>query len=208
MIEELNYIQTQISGKDITLPLPISREFIAQYYQMATTRSRIIQDQLIVAMSIPLVDVKLYDIVKATSMPTAVSENFYQFIVPTYEYIALDESYVAMSNQELENCQDLRENGVDSTIICMQSSPIFNREDCGVTLLTSKNVTSHCDTRLTNVTSELWLNLKERNSWIGVFPTEQILYIRCTDKPIFSRSIQGVGIIKFDQDCQIKTDQV
>lgn len=215
LLEELDYVQSQISGKELTLPLPISKEYVANYYQLATTRSRIVHDQLIVAMSIPLISLRKYSIIKATSLPTLLPSGLFQFVIPTYEYIALDdfqESFVAITEAELENCQDLREHDSDSTVICSQTSPIFTiasrKEDCGVTFVASTNQSTNCDVRVSNITSQLWLSLKESNSWIGVFPTEQILYIRCTEKPAFSRVIQGIGVVKLDQDCQIKTDQL
>lgn len=69
-LDELRYIQTQLVGTEMDLPLPVARENIAAFYQIATTRSRIIDDQLLVAMSLPLISTTQYSLIKITSIPS------------------------------------------------------------------------------------------------------------------------------------------
>ncbi|KAG4077988.1 hypothetical protein HA402_008466 [Bradysia odoriphaga] len=78
-LDELTFIQHQISGNDLALPLPVSKENIATYYQIAYTRSRFINDQLLVAMSIPLLDLKEYQL-------NIFYSEVYQQLVPTAVY--------------------------------------------------------------------------------------------------------------------------
>lgn len=214
-IDELTFVQTQISGTNLALPLPITKDFIATYYQMASTRSRIINDQLLVSMSIPLIDLTPYQLIKVTSLPSQLASDLYQFIIPEHEYIAVDEfheTFVSLTNKELENCHDLRGQSQDFTIICMQNSPTFHitpsRDDCSITLLTNSNTTKHCDTRVSTIKSEMYIKLRQPNTWIAVFPRPQILYIRCSNQPTFEEQVQGIGIISIKQDCQLKTNQI
>ncbi|KAG4074170.1 hypothetical protein HA402_000614 [Bradysia odoriphaga] len=214
-LDELIYIQQQISGNSLTLPLPTTKDFIANYYQLASTRSRIIDDQLLVSMSIPLIDLKQYQLIKVTSLPNKLPTGLYQFIIPEHEYIAIDdfhETYVTLTNKELENCHDLRGQTEEFAILCMQNSPIFHitptRDDCSITLLTTSNTTKHCDTRVSDIKSEIYIKLRQPNSWIGVFPQSQTLYVRCSNSPTFEEQVSGIGIISIKQDCQIKTNQI
>lgn len=43
-----------ISSRDLDLPLPVNKDNIGQFYQIATIRSRIIEGQFMISMSIPL----------------------------------------------------------------------------------------------------------------------------------------------------------
>lgn len=147
-----------------------------------------------------------YDLIKVTSFPNKLENVLYNFIVPAYEFLGMDsfrERYISFSITELESCYDLRHSSPHQELICMQSSPIFevaaSRDDCGVTLLT-KETTTKCDQRFSNISSELWIQLRTENSWIGIFPRQQTLYIRCNDLPTMKKVVNGTGIIKLQQD--------
>lgn len=102
-LDELNFVPRNISGTNLALPLPVLKEYMATYYQIASTRSRIIEDQLILSMSIPMITLTDYQLLKVTSLPRRLPSALYQFIVPEYEYIAIDqfhESYVSLTNHE------------------------------------------------------------------------------------------------------------
>lgn len=212
-MEELTLIQQKITGFE--LPLPVDKEHIVHYYQIASTRSRIIKDQLLVSMSIPLVGLQQYDLIKLTSFPNKLPNGLHSFIVPVHEYIAIDsfrETYISLSNEELTNCHDLRDISNQAELICMQSSPIFkissSRDDCGITLLANANKPVNCDVRVSNITNEVFIKLRKPNSWISVFPQKQVLYIRCSNLPTIEKIVEGAGIITIKQDCQIKTDEI
>lgn len=91
LIDELKFIKQTIAVEKLDLPLPIIKENLAYYYQIASTRSRIINDQLLVSMSIPLPGTVQYELMKLTSFPHILPNKLYNFIVPTHEYVAIDD---------------------------------------------------------------------------------------------------------------------
>ncbi len=214
-IEELLFIQNKISGEALRLPLQVTRENIANYYQMAFTRSRIVNDQLLVSMAIPLLATQQYELIRITSFPHLLQNGLYNFIIPTHEYIAMDafrQTYISLTNTELQNCIDLRHQSENAELICMQSSPIFKvattKDDCAVTLLSDPDSPTKCDIRVSNITQQTYIRLRQPNSWIGVFPEQQTLYIRCKNIPTFEEVVVGAGIITIKQDCQIKSNEI
>lgn len=211
LMRELNNIKHHIAIKELLLPLPVNKDTVQIYYQMATTRSRILNDQLLISMSIPLVGLTEYELIKITSFPHKIPNGLYSFILPEHEYIAIDsyrENFISLSNQELENCIDLRYHSSHPELICMQSSPVVkispDRDDCSITLLTQNQQTPNCDIRVSNISSEIWLKLRQKNSYIYVFPRQEVIYIRCDKLPTMEQTLEGTGIIKIRQDCHIK----
>lgn len=186
LIRELNNIKYHVAERELLLPLPVNKETIPIYYKIASTRSRILDNQFLISMSIPLVGLLDYELIKLTSFPQKTPNGLYQFILPEHEYVAIDtfrENYISFSNQELENCHDLREYSSQPEIICIQSSPTIritsNRDDCGITLLTQNQQTANCNIRVSNISSEVFLKLRQPNSWLYVFPQQRIIFIRC-----------------------------
>lgn len=215
LLRELHNIRQHITGQELDLPFHVSTDTIHYFYKIASTRSRIMDNQLIVSMSIPLVGLQHFDLIKSTSFPRLLSNGLYSFIIPDHEYIAIDiyrERYLTLSHQELENCYDLRHDILKPELICMQSSPILqvtsSRDDCSITLLTQQQEINNCNIRVSNITAEIWLKLRQDNSWIYTFPQQQVLYIRCNNLPTVEKVMNGTGIIKMKEDCQIKTNAV
>ncbi len=213
LMDELEYIKTHLSGQGLELPLPIDKPSMVNFYNIATTRSRIIKDQLVVAMSIPLVGPESFDLIKLTSLPSRLTNGLFSFIVPAHEYVALNsyrDAYISLSETELEKCHDLRDVVTNDELICMQSSPLFSistiRDDCGMTLLTNQEQGDICDIRISNITSEIFLRLRQPNTWLAVFPHKQIVYIRCNNAPTTEVTIEGTGIVYLKQECQLKID--
>lgn len=214
-MHELEKIREIISGKELDLPLPINKDTIAYFYQISTTRSRILGDQLLVSMSIPIVGLHEFELLKVTSFPHKLHNELYNFILPAHEYIAIDnfrEKFISFSNQELENCHDLRQQSSKAELICLQLSPTIDitssRDDCAITILTKNSQPQNCDIRISNMTSEVWLKLRQPNAWLTVFPKRQLIYIRCNNLPTVEKLIEGSGIFTIQPDCQIKTNHI
>ncbi|KAG4070246.1 hypothetical protein HA402_009376 [Bradysia odoriphaga] len=212
LIQELKNIKEKLN-KNSDLPLPINQDTISNFYQIAVSRSRIINDQLIVQMSIPLVLTKTYELIKLTSFPYRLQTNAFSFILPTPEYVAIDnlrEHFIPMNQNEINNCLKLTHHTKHPEIICNLLSPILSTksEDCTVNLLTRKHNSQNCDIRVSNITQETWIKLHQVNTWIGVFPSNQVIYTKCDGFPTSEHRLIGTGIIKIIEDCQIKTNDI
>lgn len=212
-LQELTKIRNAFAGKDLDLPLPIDKDTLTSFYQIADTRSRIVDEQLIVQMSIPIVSTQEFELNKLTSFPFHLQGNTYSFIIPSPEYVALDtlrEKFITLTQKELDNCHNFGGNVQHSELICMQLSPVMSTisDDCSVSLVTQDHHPQHCDVRISNISSETWIRLQKMNSWIAVFPQKQLIYVKCNNFPTFERQIEGTGIVLLGEDCQIKTNHI
>lgn len=107
---ELSQIRNAIVARDLDLPLELNRDTITTFYQLATPQVRIVENQLIIIFTIPLVTMTDFNIYKITSVPNRIQGNYFNFIVPTHEYEALDKyknHYISMSHDEMDNCHHL-----------------------------------------------------------------------------------------------------
>lgn len=90
LLEEIIRMQSIISGRKVSLPAPPLEESIPLCYQIGTSRSRIIDNQLIVSFSIPLADTQEFYLYTVTSFPHKMENGFYNFIIPEHQYLAID----------------------------------------------------------------------------------------------------------------------
>lgn len=207
--QELLNIKNAVSSLDLDLPLPLVRESLAQFYQIVSPSSGIIDNTLIIKFSIPLVSTKKYILYKGTSMPYRIKDNLFSYIVPHHEYVALDtfyEKYAAISEQEISNCFHVN----ITNLVCKQTFPIlaaYKTKTCEINLLRSMNISDECNVRVANLTSELWIKLRRPNTYIFTFPQKVLLQVDC---PIHKEKthLRGSGIISYSPGCTIKTDDV
>lgn len=121
-------------------------------------------NQLLVSMTVPLIYIKQFGFFRVTSFPNKLYDDLYSFILPNYEYVALDklrEKYIPFTNPELENCYDLQMDGKSSSLVCLQILPLLHiqedRDLCYINLLTRDTVSKNCNLRLSNISSEIWI---------------------------------------------------
>lgn len=208
-MEELSTIRTAIFARDLDLPLEVNRDSITTFYQLATPQVRIVNNQLIISFSIPLVTTIDYNIYKITSVPSRIQDNFFNFIVPSHEFVAVDKyknHYVSMTHDEMDNCHHIGGN----KLVCKQTSPIMtshNTAFCEIKLLKNENSLSNCDVRISNLTKEIWIKLRQSNTWIYTLPIEETVHISC-GKEVFNQKVIGTGILSISPGCEIKTEHI
>ncbi|KAG4070722.1 hypothetical protein HA402_005581 [Bradysia odoriphaga] len=216
LLAELERIQAIISGRKVTLPAPPIEKNVPLYYQIGTSRSRIIDDQLVVSFSIPLADTKEFYLYKVTSFPHKMNNGYYNFILPNHDFIAVDahrEKYIAFTNTEITNCNEYHVHVNQTQLLCKQLTPILDvsvdsTTDCEITLLTKDMKSTNCDNRVANITTELWIKIREPNAYIYVFPHRQVVYITCGDTNPQEVFAEGTGVLKFADDCEIKSKKI
>lgn len=135
--------------------------------------------------------------------------NVSSYIIPHHEYVALDDyqtTYIPITHDELINCFQINEHN----LICRKTFPIMytSQTDICEILLIKKNIISdHCNIRITNLTNEIWIHMKQVNSFIFVLPKEQHVLIKCEDD-ITTVRMSGTGVIQIKPHCEIKTDGI
>lgn len=206
---ELKKIHSQITAMELDLPLQIKQENLATFYQISLVESKIIKDQLIVSFTLPLVNTKKYILYKSTSLPVLIKNNLYSFIVPHHEYVALDsvkDKYIPITNDELKACFQISE----TNLICKETFPIMSAigtSICEINLLRMDKVSDECNIRIANFSAEIWIKLRQPNSYVFTFPKRQFVYISC---PLYNHDqfIEGTGVIYLEPGCNIKTNNL
>lgn len=215
LYKELQKIRTRFSGKSIDLPFVLSKDTISLFYQISSPRARIINNQLMIALQIPLTESEIYQLYKVSSFPYLMPNNLYSFIVPSHEYVAVSrysQKYISFTSQELTNCHTTYLDNNQTLLTCMLLSPIVDITSdtpvCEISLLTQDLPTSNCDVRIAAIFAEMFIKVRQDNTWIYVLPEKQMLHIDCSDKPIYTQLLQGTGILTINEDCNIKTDKI
>lgn len=206
---ELTKIHSKITAMELDLPLPLEQESLALFYKISKAESRLINNQLIISFTLPLVNTKKYILYKSTSLPYLVKDNLYSFIIPHHDYVALDkvkDKYIPITNQELEQCFRVS----DVNLICLETFPIMSAigtRICEINLLRMDKVSDECNIRVANLSAEVWIKLQQPNAYIFVFPMKQFVYISCPLRN-YDMYFEGTGIIYFEPGCTIKSNYI
>lgn len=166
------------------MPIPLTTDNLAIFYQISKAESRIIDNKLIVCFTLPLISTQTYTLFKSSSLPYKITGYIYSYIIPHYEYVALDsvkDKYIPITNSELENCFQIS----NTYLVCKETFPIMfaiGTKICEINLLRLEKVVDECNIRVSNLTSELWIKLSEPNSFVFTFPKKQFVYIRFPKK--------------------------
>lgn len=209
-MNELARVNQLVARQELQLPLPLTGENLSKFYQMTTTEGRIIDNNLVIRMSIPLVEAKKFVLYRAISVPhrNDSSETF-TYITPRNEYIAFDslnDKSVTLTYEELKACHRLdRKN-----LVCKQTFPVMsaaNNLGCEINMLRNTNETSNCDMRTGSLTEELWAKLQRPNTYLYTLPKPQLVAIICpnTRTKVY---LERTGIISMTQRCRVKTERV
>lgn len=207
--KELEDISSVVGKLELKLPLDITPENLALYYQISSPEARIVGNNLLVSFSIPLVSPKSYQLYKATSLPYYMDRGLFAFVVPKHEYFAVHTDkyeFIDINAQELEKCYKINSN----YFICKQEFPLFSRfhsNACELNVLLESNKTEQCDTRVANMTNELWIKIEKFNSYIYTIPTTQFVHITCFNETE-SLHLYGTGILTISPGCKLKSNSM
>lgn len=210
-MSELERVSLLVARQGLVLPMPLTGENLSKFYQITTTEGRIVDNNLVVRFSIPLVESKKFTLFKATSAPYRSETNdTFTYIVPRNEYIALDsfqDTFITFTLDQLRNCHRI----TAQHLVCKQTFPIMtaaNNLECEINMIRRRtNSSSDCDIRTAKLTEELWVQLQQPNTYLYTIPKSQAVVVLCPNSRT-SIFLEGSGIISVAQRCRIKTDRV
>lgn len=213
-MNELQRVNELIKRQELELPLPLTNGNLAQFYQMATTEGRIIDNNLVIRISIPLVDAKKFMLYRTISVPYRNDTNdTYNFIKPRHEYIAIDNrngKFLTLTNDELNACHRFD----SKNLICKQTFPIvsveanFNNSDCEINMIRNGEQSGSCDTQTVDFSEEIWVKMIQHpNTYLYTLPKPQHVVVVCPNTRT-KIHLDGVGIISLAQRCRIKTERL
>lgn len=209
-LNELLRVETLIRLQGLRLPLPLTVENLSKFYQITTAEGRIVENNLVVRFSVPLVQTRQYTLFKVISAPHRnESDSTFKFIVPRHEYIAIDktnETFITLKRDELKSCHQ-----IDRTnLVCKQTFPILNANNsrtCEINVLRNLNRSMDCDYRVKNLTEEIWVTLQQPNTYLYTLPKAELVSIDCPHAQT-KLNLEGTGVITLTSKCRIKTDRV
>lgn len=205
--KELRNILTSISARNLDLPMQLNPSALAMFYHISTAEAAFANGHLIISFKLPLVNTEEYSLFKSTSLPYRVKDNVFSFIVPHHEYVALDrfkDRVIAITHEELMNCQQISNNN----LICKRTFPVLytlKTHICEVIVLRENYISDICNVRVSNLTSEMWIQMKQPNSFIYVLPQKQPIIFACGNIT-HSHMLSGTGVIRIQPNCEIKSD--
>lgn len=206
---ELKRIKSSISAKNLDLPLLLNRNSLAMFYHISTAEARIVENQLIISFTLPLVNTEEFILYKSTSLPYKIKDNLFGYIIPNHDYVALDKfkvKYLPITHEELQDCLQLSE----QDLVCRETFPVMfakGTKVCEINLLRQDKDIGNCDVRISNITSEIWIHLKQPNTYIYTLPEKQTIYVACGNITV-TRILVNTGIIHVESGCQIKSDNL
>lgn len=213
LMKTLRIIEYKSSNQTFKFPFDVNSENLANFYQLCNMESIIINGILFIKYSLPLVNKPKYTLYKIKSFPYNLNKtNMYSYIIPQNEYIALDsyqKNFIKLSKQEFTSCKKLKLN----LFMCKTLFPVFQAENtnhCEVNILRQTNNTLNCDVRVMNMSTNLWIKLEERNSYLFNLPLIQTGDMTCPDNDEIIHKIQlnHSGIIKISEGCSVDVDNV
>lgn len=205
---ELQKIHSLISARNLDLPIGLSPDSLSMFYHISTAEATIFEGQLIICFKMPLVHTKYYDLFKMTSLPYRVKETIFSYVIPTHEFLAIDRlknKVIPITNDELQNCLQTSNN----QLICKRTFPILyagHTNLCEVILLRENIISDVCNVRVTNLTQEAWIRMKQINTFLYILPYPTTVIISCREEEEGkSLKLNGTGTIQIKPGCEIKT---
>lgn len=209
---EMKLREVKDSDGDAQLPMALTTKNLPKFYEITTIEREIVNDTFVCRFSVPLVDTETFDLYKAITVPYRSATNDtgteYSFIVPRYEFIALDASnatYLTWTANDLKRCHHL--NGTN--LMCYLNSPINmakNSIGCEINLLLGRNSSKNCEIHR-DLIDEFWVKLDQPNTYLYALPNIMPVVIQCpqSNTSIF---LQNTGLISLKSGCRIKTNRI
>lgn len=202
MREQVNIIRNEL-GPEFELP-----KTIANVYQMARVKVRLIEDKLIFRVAIPVLRTSPFQLLRIIPIPQTLNHVSIE-IQPTSEYLLvnyINETYYALSNMEHSACID-----IDDRLICRVRHPSYKFSDdtdrCEMELI--RNVfPNEKKCRMQPVAfNEKWMQLNDIHSWIFALDRERNYNITCEE---LSKTITltGVGLLYLNGNCSFTGESV
>ena len=191
----------------VEFPFLLDKDEIANILKYLSVSSLLYNDKIIFTISIPVVKVPKYDVYNLIPVPARLNDTFV-FINPGSKYLLYsdEENYFTTLNS-LSACANLR----SKEYICKHETPLLNKfsnRNCEMDILLQKpTFVESCSIFKVNITSEKWMSLQAKDSWIFVVPQLSKLTIKCANRTN-SISLVNVGIFKLKGNCRAFNDLV
>ncbi|CAB0007975.1 unnamed protein product, partial [Nesidiocoris tenuis] len=185
-------------------PVPINLDQAHNVLKTLRITAYFSEGKLVCLLNIPIVRTANFNYYHVAPLPFWIENNTYGYIHPEEPYFLVNRNqteFTILSEFELSRCYSL-DNGYD--VICKNPPPLLELPSttlCLASLFYLPNVLPlSCETRIVNVNSPLWRQLKVGNSWVFCVPDDAEIKIKCPT--IVDRTVlTGIGIFSINPAC-------
>uniref|UniRef100_A0A146M4T7 Uncharacterized protein n=1 Tax=Lygus hesperus TaxID=30085 RepID=A0A146M4T7_LYGHE len=192
--------ELRLTGTNLSLPFDLSNEEIYWYYQAAAVKIGISQEDLLYAITIPLLDSNtIFDLYRLHTLPVHDSQlNAWMGWGKHHEYIAVDptmSSYILLEDNDLRQCAD----GLPA--ICTITQPLYtsSRPACEFSLL--KGSMNHCERTLVRQCEPTFVFVGSH--WAYSIKGKLNLTAHCPGKSENVVTIAHCGLIQDQANCTL-----
>lgn len=188
-------------------PYRLDYSFAHELLNLVTLQVFYMNNRLIYVISNPLISETTYHLYALIPLPILQNDKTYLFIQPSTKYLAMSTTKIQYTTlDDLSHCKITSEN----TYICKMTKPIFTshvKSICETELLFSnERIPETCDTRIIQITNEIWHKLLNKNEWAFVLPKKSDVTITCDKNPQPRNTIiSGTGIFHLSPHCKAYT---
>jgi hypothetical protein len=181
---------------DITLPFPLSKDYIHMIYQLCEVRVYVREQRIGYVISVPLVHKRTFNVLKVIPIPMRVDLDKFVYIDVGESVLCIDQAkqyYFGMAEGQLAECKTIK----PRQHVCTHQRTLLSAavvESCAVMMLQRKDtIPPICDTRILRFSHTVWTQLGN-NTWIYFAPHSDTLTILCPNDNPIDVTVRGTGI--------------
>jgi len=204
LLEQLRDIKANLPTN---LNLPIEINFQNYFDLMKIIELNILYTNhlIIYSINIPLIenlDFQLYHII---SLPVYINNNNFIFIQSTQDYLIVEKNkqyYSLMTQDQINKCINIKPG-----IICDSNIPLAksNKPNCEFQMfLTQSNISNECEVKSVTIFKDIWLQLKNSNSWLYATHIPLEVVISCQET-VENTIINKTGLLTLKPNCKAFT---
>lgn len=199
-----------VNGKK--LPIDIEKDNIYEIFDMITIKSTVINNKLLMILSIPIINEISYDLFRTVPIPTQHMKEVI-IIQPSTEYILVNKAashFIPITSTEYTNCLKKP----DNYLICSPTSPIYlNKhykcEFCLFSEIDIDDLEIHCEFNIRKIQRKNYFIKLDAPNYYYVFAIYPItIRFICAGREPEEMLISENGILLIDDHCIMRTDSL
>lgn len=194
------------------LPIDVEKDNIYEIFDMITIKSTVVNDKLLMIISLPIINEISYDLFKTVPIPTQHMKEVI-IIQPSTEYILVNKAashFIPITSTEYANCLKKPNNH----LICSPTSPIYlNKhykcEFCLFNEIDFDDLEIHCEFNIRKIQRKNYFIKLDAPNYYYVFAISPItIRFICAGREPEEMLISEHGILLIDDHCILKTDSL
>lgn len=194
------------------LPIDVEKDNIYEIFDMITIKSTVVNDKLLMILSLPIINEISYDLFRTVPIPTQHMKEVI-IIQPSTEYILVNKAasqFIPITSTEYTKC--LRK--PNNQLICTPTSPIYlNKhhkcEFCLFNKIDIDDLEIHCEFNIRKIQRRNYFIKLDAPNYYYVFVIYPItIRFICAGREPEEMLISEHGILLIDDHCILKTDSL